>query len=694
MRKLLLIFGFFFILIIASCNFRSSIIKNPCRCQDIIYNLDQIDKKDLYYLQNKLKHRSYKNMQDKVCNLALLAQINYALKEFTLASDYFKKAAQKLPGLAPYFLFAAANIELEQTNYKAAKKIAESLVFMNQAIFSKKFEFKIYNLLLDISIKEKDKKSIFFNHNYLIKNGFKENETLLFNLAKALEELGEHQYANTIYKKLLINFPHTLEAKKIKNISLLSLNTSEQEKRFNELIKHLAYDEVISSFDLLNKSSDLSKKDQSTLASLATKALIYNNKFNNAIALAKNIKKLKDPVALENYGFALGKIDHPLKAKDAYLKLQNLATDNQTKAKACFLAGFSLYEANLYSQSRIHFQSCSKIANDSSFYEDILWYEILCAILQDDFLFSKNYLIEIIKKFPNSKEKNKYKYFLAYSYEQLNNKTNAEEIYKDLLALEMPTYYSLLSGKSLKKDIVLKIKADDEIIDKEFTKNKYNLLDNAVLLANFGFKDFASDLITNSPFSLIEKIAFWQKTNNFDMAYAKSYLLNDKWQIFKAAFPLPYHEIVNRVTKTYEIQSSLLYAIMKAESGFFENAKSQRGAYGLMQIMPFIAENLALHSNFKNFNPSSLKDPSVAIELGAMFLAILNRHLEHPHLIISAYNAGLNKVQKWQNQFGHLPFMLFVERIPFKETRNYVKSVLTDESIYRALSFKKLKILL
>lgn len=693
MRKLSLIFGLFLILIIVSCNFSSRIIKNPCQCHDIIYNLHQIDRKDLYHLQNRLKNITYKNMQDKACNLALLAQINYSLKEFTLASDYFKKAAQKLPDLAPYFLFATANIEVERMNYRDAKKIAESLVFMNQAIFSKKFELKIHNLLLDISIKEKDKKNIFFNHDYLIKKGFRENEALLFNLAQTLEELGEKEYADNIYKKLLINFPHTLEAKKIKSISILSLNTSEQEKRFNELIKHLAYDEVVSSFDLVSKSY-LNKKDQSTLASLTTKALIYNNKFNNAIALAKDTKKLKDPVALENYAFTLGKLDRPLKARDAYLKLQSIAIDDHTKAKACFLAGFSLYEANLYSQSRIHFQSCLKTANDSSFYEDILWYEILCAILQDDFLFSKNYLYEIIKKFPNSKEKNKYKYFLAYSYEQLNDKANAHGIYKNLIESKMPTYYSLLSSKALKKDIELKTRSDDEIMDKKYAKSKYGSLDNALLLANFGFKDMACDLISNSPFSLMEKIILWQMTNNFDMAYAKSHLLNDKWQIFKAAFPLPYNEIVEKVTKTYEVKNSLLYAIMKTESGFFENAKSQRGAFGLMQLMPFMAEDLALHSNIKNFSPSSLKDPRVAIELGAMFLAILNRHLEHPHLIISAYNAGLKNVKKWQNQFGHLPFALFVERIPFKETRNYVKSVLTDESIYRALSFGKLKILL
>ena len=77
---------------------------------------------------------------------------------------------------------------------------------------------------------------------------------------------------------------------------------------------------------------------------------------------------------------------------------------------------------------------------------------------------------------------------------------------------------------------------------------------------------------------------------------------------------------------------------------------------------------------------------------GAMLVAILKRQFSYTHLVLAAYNAGSHQVQKWINLFGHLPTDLFIERIPFKQTREYVKKGMVGESIYSSLEGKPLAI--
>jgi soluble lytic murein transglycosylase len=157
---------------------------------------------------------------------------------------------------------------------------------------------------------------------------------------------------------------------------------------------------------------------------------------------------------------------------------------------------------------------------------------------------------------------------------------------------------------------------------------------------------------------------------------------------------MPYRAIIDQFSRKYDVNKNLLYAIIQAESGFLENAVSFRGAIGLMQMMPFVAHDLAARLTKEPFDREQLKNPQVAIELGALFVATLGRQFSDPHLVVAAYNAGPHQVQKWLDLFGHLPTELFVERIPFKQTRDYIKIVLPSEGLYNAMTGKNLRLLL
>jgi len=158
------------------------------------------------------------------------------------------------------------------------------------------------------------------------------------------------------------------------------------------------------------------------------------------------------------------------------------------------------------------------------------------------------------------------------------------------------------------------------------------------------------------------------------------------WQVaWKVAYPTPYGEHVKKRTQASGIQESLAYAIMREESAFNAAAVSSANAYGLMQLIEPTARALARPMGL-SATPKSLVRPSVNIALGCRFLGDLeSRFSELPLLAIPAYNAGPTRVSRWLKERSGMDFDLWVELIPYKETRNYTKRVLSSRAAYALL---------
>jgi soluble lytic murein transglycosylase len=144
---------------------------------------------------------------------------------------------------------------------------------------------------------------------------------------------------------------------------------------------------------------------------------------------------------------------------------------------------------------------------------------------------------------------------------------------------------------------------------------------------------------------------------------------------------------VDRVSPN-KVDPFFIYAIMRTESGFDPEARSPVGALGLMQLMPYTGRGMAGLVGQKLPDPvdPALIRPAVSVALGAGFLGRLQAELGSPMLAAAAYNGSPQEVSRWMAAFGHLTPLLFVERMPFKETRNYVKKVLATLAIYRGLA--------
>ena len=139
--------------------------------------------------------------------------------------------------------------------------------------------------------------------------------------------------------------------------------------------------------------------------------------------------------------------------------------------------------------------------------------------------------------------------------------------------------------------------------------------------------------------------------------------LRTRLQISKAVNPAEYEHIIKTCSDKYGVSTSLIKAVIQAESGYNPNAVSVKGASGLMQLMPGTAKSLKVGNSF------NAKDN---VEGGVKYLRfLLDTFRGDVSLALAAYNAGLNKVAK----FGGIP--------PYGETRTYVKRVLSYMQSYQ-----------
>ena len=158
-------------------------------------------------------------------------------------------------------------------------------------------------------------------------------------------------------------------------------------------------------------------------------------------------------------------------------------------------------------------------------------------------------------------------------------------------------------------------------------------------------------------------------------------------------YPTYYWEEIAEAAAEAQIDPYLVLSVIRQESTFNEKAVSRAGARGLMQIMPHTGLNLARRLEVKPFELRALFDPAVSIRFGSYFLGDQMRQFTTAagadlgfELGLAAYNAGPHNARRWLKTFPSEDPDAFVERIPFKETRLYVKLVLRNYAIYKALS--------
>jgi soluble lytic murein transglycosylase len=155
--------------------------------------------------------------------------------------------------------------------------------------------------------------------------------------------------------------------------------------------------------------------------------------------------------------------------------------------------------------------------------------------------------------------------------------------------------------------------------------------------------------------------------------------------IYRLIYPLAARDTIVKTAREFGIDPILVASLIRQESNFNPQAISPVGARGLMQLMPNVASGIAARRGISPWSTEKLYDAGINITLGVTHLASLIRAQSHVVRVLAAYNAGESRVVRWAKKAGADDPELFTERIPFAETRGYVKSILRNRELYRAL---------
>jgi len=171
--------------------------------------------------------------------------------------------------------------------------------------------------------------------------------------------------------------------------------------------------------------------------------------------------------------------------------------------------------------------------------------------------------------------------------------------------------------------------------------------------------------------------------------YANYSLTGCSREILACCFPKCYGDLITAAAEKYDIEPAVLFALIRSESFFDSDVTSSAGAIGLTQLMTFTAEDVAKRLKKSDYD---LTDPETNIEFGAWYLGNLISRLDGNYLdAFYSYNAGISRVRKWKQSsafgFGlkNIPEDLFLETLPYTETREYGRKLVSATEIYKLL---------
>jgi soluble lytic murein transglycosylase len=282
-------------------------------------------------------------------------------------------------------------------------------------------------------------------------------------------------------------------------------------------------------------------------------------------------------------------------------------------------------------------------------------------------------------------------YWAAQAASAAGKKDTARKLLQELHARQSFSYYDMRAAQLLDKDVVNDL-PKGPAADTTLLAPLDSALDRWELLRDIGWNEAASFELN----SLRQKIgnsnaiqyAIAEGLNARDHAYVGiaigRELLNggEEWnqRLLRIMFPLPYHDIIKREAGAHGLDPYFVAALMRQESRFNPRAVSGAGAVGLMQVMPATGRQLG------RVDREDLMDPEINIRLGTRFLADqMKTYGSRVDAVLAAYNAGPSRMNRWRSFPEFSSQDLFIERIPFDETRDYVKVVRVNTSIYHEL---------
>lgn len=157
---------------------------------------------------------------------------------------------------------------------------------------------------------------------------------------------------------------------------------------------------------------------------------------------------------------------------------------------------------------------------------------------------------------------------------------------------------------------------------------------------------------------------------------------------YRLRYPLPFQDVFTEYAKSNGLDEAWVLGLARQESRFLVDARSAAGAAGLMQLMPRTAKFVASKIGMRRYRHRDVTQVETNVHLGSKYMKLVLDQLGHPVLASTAYNAGPSRARRWRDA-KPLEGAIYVETIPFSETRDYVRKVMANSVFYSAVLQKK-----
>jgi soluble lytic murein transglycosylase len=317
----------------------------------------------------------------------------------------------------------------------------------------------------------------------------------------------------------------------------------------------------------------------------------------------------------------------------------------------------------------------------------------LIAYVHGDYRTASQELDSASTLYPNADDVLASMYWSGRAWKARGDTAAANRRWRALLAREGGSYYSVQSAKRLGIPL---------LTDKSY-ENKYPRvpdIDRAsqriAILKDFGMDTearFEYDRLYADASRDKERLTATaaalagtdQSTRSITLGRKAVETIGPTAQNYRLVYPVLVRESLIQSSKENGLDPALVASLIRQESNFNPRATSPVGARGLMQLMPPVGRQLARSKGIPNYGDSSLYDPAINIRLGTVHLAGLLRRTSNLERVLAAYNAGESRVARWNQKAGVSDAEVFTERIPFVETRDYVRSIVRNRAFYSTL---------
>ena len=305
----------------------------------------------------------------------------------------------------------------------------------------------------------------------------------------------------------------------------------------------------------------------------------------------------------------------------------------------------------------------------------------------------------LAKTYPHAPDATAALYWSGRAWARAGRTARAADRWRTVLASDPLSYYATLSGRRLRLTDSLGAHARD-MMDRAVPTYMAAALQRATLLDSLGMAveaHFEIDRVVrqagDTPDAILAAGDALVRAGEAARAVGLGWRLvglttgaDRDPRVLRLIYPLAFADTLARDARARGLDPALVAAVIREESAFNPRAVSGVGARGLMQVMPSIGRQLAEARHLGPWDPSLLDDPGINLSLGVAHLATFQSQeggcLERT---LAAYNAGPSRVRMWAAKRGADDPEVFVERIPFTDTRDYVRAIVHGRNVYAAL---------